>query len=326
MIVGVLRETAPRERRVALTPNDIRGLVAAGVTVVVERSAGLGAGFADADYAAAGAGVVADRQAIFGRCDVVAWVKKPAFELDSMPLRPGVRLVGFQDPIARRDEIAALRGRGIDSVAFELVPRTDPPASHDALSAMSRFAGRLAYVGGRELLSPRDRPLRVLILGCGQAGLAAVAAAVDHGDEKPTVFGNRAEQESAAFACGAGHFVPDTSPERIRDHIEREAPDLICCAAVHRGDRAPLLLDADALDALGAGAGAGAGAVVVDLAAKAGGNCVATRVDTTTTLANGVVVTHRSNYPAAQPRAASVAYGAATAAMILRLLGSAPHL
>ncbi|NNH71981.1 hypothetical protein HLB23_19330 [Nocardia uniformis] len=318
MIAGVLRETAPRERRVALTPNDVRRLVGAGVGVIVERDAGVGAGFADAAYRAAGASTGADNYQVFERTDLIAWVKTPAFELDSMPLRAGMRLIGFQDPIVRQGAIAALRARGIDSVAFELVPRDGEPTAFDALSAMSRFAGRLAYSEGRQLLSPkvRTRAVRSLILGCGQAGLAAIRAAVALGDEKPTVIGKRMAQEAAALSCGAGVFVPHPEQAVVRDHIERETPDLIVCAAVHRGERAPVLLDTAALNALGAGA------VVVDLTAKAGGNCVATRIDSTVTLPNGVVVTHRSNYPSAQPRAASEKYGAAMAAMILELIGA----
>ncbi|MFI6870069.1 hypothetical protein [Nocardia sp. NPDC050406] len=317
MIVGVLRETARRERRVALTPGDVRELDCAGIDVVVERDAGFWAGFQDADYRAAGADIAAGRREVFDRADLIVWVKKPAFELFSMPLRPGMRLLGFQDPIARQSEIAELRARGIDSVAFELVPREGEPAPFDALSAMSRFAGKIAYAEGRQLLSEkvRSRPVRSLILGCGQAGLAAIEAAAEFGDEKPAVMGNRLSQEAAALRGGAEVFLPQADSAAVLDYIERETPELIVCAAVHRGDRAPLLLDNAALDALGAGA------VVVDLTAKAGGNCVATRVDTTVTLANGVVVTHNSNYPAAKPREASVAYGSAVAAMVIGLSG-----
>lgn len=299
----------------ALTPHDVRELVGAGMGVVVERDAGFWAGFQDMEFRAAGADIAADRHVVCERADLIAWVKKPAFDLNSLPLRSGMRLLGFQDPIARQAEIAELRARGVDSVAFELVPRAGEPTAFDALSAMSRFAGRIAYSEGRQLLSDeaRSRPLRSLILGCGRAGLAAIEAAVEFGDEKPAVMGNRMSQEAAAMRCGAGIFLPRADPALVLDHIEREAPDLIVCAATHRGDRAPLLLDGAALEALGAGA------VVVDLTAKAGGNCVATRIDATVTLSNGVVVTHSSNYPAAEPREASVAYGAATAAMILRL-------
>ncbi|MEV6320476.1 hypothetical protein AB0M45_04665 [Nocardia sp. NPDC051787] len=316
MIVGVLRETAPRESRVALTPDDVRGLSTAGLQVVVEEGAGRGAGFADSAYRASGALVVADRATVFESSGIVAWVKPPAFELASMPLRAGMALVGFQDPHYRRDEIDRLRGRGVESVGFDLVPRDETTTEIDALSTMSRIAGAVGYAEGRKLLSPqvRARPIRSLVLGCGTAGLAAVAAAHTFADEKPSAVGNRLEQESAALAAGAGRFVPNQDDNAaLLDLLATTPPDLIVCTAVHRGSRAPRLLGQASLDLLTPGT------VIVDLVAKAGGNCVATVPDTTVTLPNGVLVTHRSNYPTAHPRAASHAYSAAMAAMILRI-------
>ncbi|WP_280295345.1 hypothetical protein [Nocardia abscessus] len=315
----MLRETAPREARVALTPEGVRTLSTAGLQVVVEEGAGQGAGFADAAYRASGAVVVADPATVFERADIVVWVKPPAFALDSMPLRAGTTLVGFQDPHYRRDEIDRLRGRGIESVAFDWVPREAATIEFDALSAMSRIAGAVGYAEGRRLLAaPRlTRPVRALVLGCGAAGLAAVAAARTFDDEKPTAVGNRLAQRDAAFAAGAGQFVPNQDDNAaLLESLATTRPDLVVCTAVHRGSRAPRLLEQEALDLLGPGT------VVVDLVAKAGGNCVATVADKTVTLPNGVVVTHRSNYPAGRPAAASHAYGAATAAMVLRIAGS----
>lgn len=299
MIVGILRETAAAERRVALIPDDVRGL--AGVRVIVEHDAGRPIGFDDADYVAAGA-QVGERAEIFARSDVVLWVKPPAYQLDSV--RPGMTLIGFQDPLHRRDVIAGLRARGIESVGYETVPHSRPDI--DALSAMSRIAGEVAYGQGRQLLSI-DGPARALIVGCGQAGLSAIAAAVAHGDE-PTAMGNRPEQKSTAVLNGATTFLP--SPDALLGHLAAETPDLIICAAVHRGSHGPLLLDTTALDALRPGT------VIVDLVAKSGGNCVATVADRTVTLPKGVIVTHRSNYPTLRPLEASHAYSAATAALL----------
>ncbi|MEU2120320.1 hypothetical protein [Nocardia niwae] len=318
MIVGVLRETAPRETRVALTPDGARTLSTAGLRVLVEEGAGRGAGYADAAYHASGAVVVADRATLFERAGIVVWVKPPAFDLESMPLRAGTTLVGFQDPHHRRDEIDRLRRRGIESVAFDEVPRADATTEIDALSIMSRIAGAEGYAEGTRLLAPArlTRPVRALVLGCGAAGLAAITAARTLGDEPPTAIGNRLEQRAAAIAAGAGRFVPnrdDNAP--LLETLAATPPDLVVCTAVHRGSPAPRLLGQAELDALGPGS------VIVDLVAKAGGNCVATVADRTVTLTNGVVVTHRSNYPAGRPASASRAYGAATAAMVLRIAG-----
>ncbi|WP_433731665.1 hypothetical protein ACQP0C_06950 [Nocardia sp. CA-129566] len=299
MIVGVLRETAVDERRVALIPDDVRGL--ASVDVIVERDAGRSIGFSDADYRASGARI-AERAEVFARSDIVVWVKPPAYPLDSV--RPGTALIGFQEPLHRSDVIAGLRTRGIESIGYETVAHSRPDI--DALSAMSRIAGEVAYAQGRQLCSAHGA-MRALILGCGQAGLAAITAAVAHGDE-PTAIGNRPDQESLAIQHGAKTFLPN--PVGLLAHLAAEPPDLIVCAAVHRGNRGPLLLDGAALDILRPGT------VIVDLVAKSGGNCVATIPDRDVTLPNGVIVTHRSNYPTLRPLEASVAYSAATAALL----------
>ncbi|RJO75853.1 hypothetical protein D5S18_13870 [Nocardia panacis] len=299
MIVGVLRETAPAERRVALTPDQVREL---GCEVLVERSAGARAGFPDARYRDAGAEIV-DRSELLARAELVAWVKPPVYQLDS--LRPGAVTLGFQDPMHRAAAIAELSERAIESVGFETVPHH--MAEIDALSAMSRIAGSVAYSEGRQLISGADHrnPVRALIIGCGQAGLAAVAEGAKGGDEI-IAMGNRPQQARLAAAAGADHFILSGS----RCRILTATPDLIICAAVRRGERGPVLLDETVLAALPSGT------VIVDLVAKSGGNCAGVVPDRTVMLPNGVIITHRSNYPAARPQEASLAYGAAVAAMI----------
>ncbi|ATL66100.1 Rossmann-fold NAD(P)-binding domain-containing protein [Nocardia terpenica] len=314
MIVGVLRETAVNESRVALIPADARRLRSAGWTVVVERNAGGAVGFTDASYVRAGAVIVDDAAAVVARADVVLWVKPPRYELNSMPLRPGQVLVGFHDPVHRGAELERLSARGVVCFAYELAPRD---SEIDALSAMSRVAGDVAYRAGRDLLADdvRKRPVRPLVLGCGPAGLAAVATAVAHGDEPPTVVGTRSAQEESAIRHGAKRFhtYPTHPRTAIRDLIATEKFDLVICAAARRGKPAPVLIDSAALAALGAGA------VVVDLVAKAGGNCTATHPDRTIHLPNGVTITHRSNYPSNRAHEASHAYSTATTATVLRL-------
>ncbi|WP_227983942.1 hypothetical protein [Nocardia spumae] len=314
MIVGVLRETAARERRVALTPDGAARLIAAGMVVVVEAGAGRAAGFGDHAYRLAGATLAPGPAAVVAACDVLAWVKPTTHDLRRMTRRPNLTLIGFQDPLRRAARIAELRALGVESIAFELF--SHETGERDALSAMSRIAGSVAYSAGRRLV-PRSvrRPIRSLILGCGQAGLAAIAAADACGAEPPVVLARRAELRDAADAQGPNifHHSAEIGAEQVLQRIRADTPDLIFCAAVRRGQPAPLLVDRVALDVLGAGA------VVVDLTAKAGGNCSATVADTTVVLRNGVVVTHRSNYPARRPAAASRAYSAAVAASILRL-------
>ncbi|MFI9508895.1 hypothetical protein [Nocardia sp. NPDC052566] len=301
------RETAAGERRVALIPEDVRRLVA-DADVLVEHDAGRLIGRTDADFRAAGATVV-DRATVFARSDVVAWVKPPVYELDSL-IRPGMTLLGFQDPIVRREVIAGFRTCDVESVGFETVPHEYPDI--DALSAMSRIAGAVAYVQGRQLLpaEARERPVRSLILGCGQAGRAAITAAVEARDEPPTALGNHREQEAIAIRHGARRFLLSPAGAEFLDHLAAEPPDLIIGAAVHRGSRGPVLIDEEVLNALRPGT------VIIDLVGKSGGNCVAMVPNRTVTLPNGVIVTHCSNYPAMRPVEASRAYSAAVAAMI----------
>ncbi|WP_225725298.1 MULTISPECIES: hypothetical protein [unclassified Nocardia] len=309
MIAGVVRETAKAERRVALTPDGVRRLVAAGHRIMVEYDAGRGVEIADTEYRTAGADLV-DRAELYGASDLVAWVKPPAYQLDSL-VRPGMTLVGFQDPIHRAALIDELRARGVTSVGFEAVTHDRPEI--DALSAMSRIAGEIAYGQARQLVSGSD-PMRALIIGCGQAGLSAIGTAVRSGDAAVAI-GNRPEQADAAIHLGAKRFLanPDGDPEVLRRQLAAEPPALVFCAAVHRGSKGPILIDAATLDAMAVGT------VIVDLVGKSGGNCVATVPDRTVTLPNGVIVTHRSNYPADRPSAASAAYSAAMTAMILEL-------
>ncbi|UGT63684.1 hypothetical protein [Nocardia asteroides] len=316
VVIGVWRETARGETRVALTPAAVRRLTDHGLDVTVETGAGERAGFADSHFRAAGARIAPDAGAVGAAADIVAWVKTPAFALSGDRLRPGTTLIGFQDPHQRRERIDALAGHGIRSIAFESVPRTAATAEYDALTPMSRVAGGVAYTAARALLpaATRKRPIRSLVLGFGAAGRAALDAALAAGDTPPTVVAARRETEPTALAAGARACVTAAGPAAIRALVPEVAPDIVLCAALHRGDPAPLLLDDAALGLLAPGS------VVVDLAAKAGGNCSATRRDTTRTLPNGVVVTHRSNYPAARPGEASHAYAAATTAMILRLV------
>ncbi len=314
MIVGVLRETAARERRVALTPDGVRHLIAAGIRVIVEARAGRAAGFADVDYRDAGATIAADPTGVVAVCDVLAWVKPTKHDLRTMVRRPNLMLIGFQDPLHRGARIDELRALGVESVAFELF--SGDLGELDALSAMSRIAGSVAYLAGRRLV-PRTvrRPVRSLILGCGRAGLSAIAAAAACGAEPPIVVGRHDDLRRAADSQGPNifHCAAEIGPAQVLEEIHAVKPDLVFCAAVRRGYRAPLLVDRTGLDALGDGA------VVVDLTAKAGGNCSATVADATVVLDNGVVVTHRSNYPARRPASASRAYSVAVAASILRL-------
>ncbi|AYF74257.1 aminotransferase class I/II-fold pyridoxal phosphate-dependent enzyme [Nocardia yunnanensis] len=310
--IGVLRETAARERRVASTPDDVLALVRSGLRVVVERAAGREACFEDADYEAAGALMVPCPKGVFAAADLITWVKPPAYELDALA-RNGQLLVGFQDPVRRRESIRRLSVAGVESVAFEHMPPELTAARLDPLTAMSRIAGEVAYHEAREHLHRKhpDHDVRALVIGCGQAGLAAIAAATVSAQVPTAAVGNRAEQLEWAEAHGASEFLLGPHPDAIAGFIRAFEPNLVVCAAQRRGQPAPKLLHPGCLEALPTGA------VVVDLTAKAGGNCVATQVDSIVTVADAITVLHRSNFPSLYPDVASRAYSAAAVGAIL---------
>lgn len=313
MRVGVLRETAPGEQRVALVPDAARALIEQGHSVVVERGAGVGAGYADHQYILAGAQLASAPAEIFGECQVIVWVKPPYYNLWVKPPPQGSTFIGFQNPLRRRRDMHKLHAMGIRHIAFELVPTSEP--SLDALSAMSHFAGEVAYHQARQLVTD---PVEVLILGPGNAGLAAVRAAAADQAAGIAILGTRASQAGPAFAQGATEFLLDDGNQLLR-YLDRTHPNIIVCAAIRRGDRAPSLLGPSELALLPAGA------VVIDLAGQAGGNCTATILDQSASLPNGIMVMHRSNYPAQRPWQASAAYSRAMAAMIAHIQHPQPH-
>ncbi len=192
MIIGVPRESFPGERRVALVPGVIPNLVKGGFEVVVEAGAGAEAGYPDADYTAKGARLLPTRAEVFAAADLVAQVlgygSNDRTGNEDLPLlRRDQILVGFQRPLGSLQTIQEVADRGVTSFAVELMPRTTPAQSMDALSSMGTIAGYKAVVLAAEKL-PRIFPMlttaagtitpaRVLVIGAGVAGLQAIATA-----------------------------------------------------------------------------------------------------------------------------------------------------
>ncbi|NUS60141.1 MAG: NAD(P)(+) transhydrogenase (Re/Si-specific) subunit alpha, partial [Lysobacter sp.] len=184
--VGVARETAPGERRVALTPETCRKLVKAGATVRMESGAGASAGFPDSDYTDAGAQVVDDGHRALASADIVACVQAPdAVRLSQM--KEGAVLVGLLQPDADASRAAEMQARKLVVFPLERLPRTTRAQAMDVLSSQAGMAGYKAVLIAAQL-APRFfpmlttaagtiRPSRVLIVGAGVAGLQAVATA-----------------------------------------------------------------------------------------------------------------------------------------------------
>ena len=329
MRIVVLRETQGDEARVALVPESVRRLVGAKAVVAVESGAGGRAGAGDEDYAAAGAEVSADREALLSSADVLAAVNRPAPE-EVARLKEGAVVVAFLRPLDEPRALAPLAGRRATSFALELVPRTTRAQAMDALSSMATVAGYKAVLVAAERL-PRMFPLlmtaagtvppaRVLVLGAGVAGLQAIATArrlgavveaydvrAAAGEQVRSLGANFLEVDLGGIETeDAGGYAKELSEEALARGralvAERaKAADVVITTAQVPGRRAPLLLTAEAV------AGMRRGAVVVDLAGATGGNVDAGKPGETVDV-NGVTVMSPLNLPATVPVDASRLY------------------
>ena len=341
MLVAVPRETAARERRVALVPDVARSLLRAGLEVAVEVAAGRGAGALDAAYEQAGARVWSDRSELLAKADVVLRVQPPADD-EIASLRPGTTLIGFLRPLeepARAERLAAAR---VTSFAMELVPRITRAQAMDALSSQASLAGyRAVLLAALEL--GKVLPMmttaagtiaagRVLVIGAGVAGLQAIATArrlgarVEAYDTRPAVK-EQVESLGARFVelpldtrdteDAGGYARAQTEEFLARQRAllaERvHAADAVITTAQVPGAPAPRLIDADVV------AGMRPGTVIVDLAAASGGNCALTRADERVT-AHGVVVLGPTDLAAGAAVDASRVYARNLASLVLHLL------
>ena len=293
MRIGVPRETAAGERRVALVPEVVAKLVEAGHTVVVERGAGSAASFADAQYEEAGA-TLADSA---WDADAVVKVQKPTGE-EAGRLRSGAVLIGFLQPLTDKEGIDRLAAAGVIGFAMESVPRITRAQSMDALSSQATVSGYKAALIAADTL-PRFLPMlttaagtvqpaKVLVIGAGVAGLQAIATvrrlgAVVHGFDVRDAVREQIESLGAKFLDlgvkgeeTAGGYAAELTPEQQAQQqaeLEKRLPDydaVITTAAIP-GRPAPKLIPASAVHAMRPGS------VIVDLAAETGGNCELTR-------------------------------------------------
>ncbi len=298
MNIGVVRETAPGERRVALVPAGAAALAKAGATVLVEAGAGAAAGYPDADYAEHGAAVVS-RDDLFARADLLLVVREaaggPGADLRGR-LRQGQTVIGMLDPLGDPGGVRQLAERGVRAFALELMPRITRAQSMDVLSSMATVAGYQAVLEAAARL-PRLMPMlmtaagtlapaRVFVVGVGVAGLQAIATArrlgavVEAYDVRPAVR-DQVISVGAKFvefdletadAEDAGGYAKEQSEEFLRRQQEQMQAvvvrnDVVITTAAIPGKRAPVLVTAPMVE------GMAPGSVIVDLAAERGGNC-----------------------------------------------------
>ncbi|MFH1569839.1 MAG: Re/Si-specific NAD(P)(+) transhydrogenase subunit alpha [Gemmatimonadota bacterium] len=345
MIIGVLRETFPGERRIALTPDVAAHLVGQGMEVVVEAGAGVAAGFPDEQYTARGV-AVAPRAQVLSRAAVVLQVRtagaNPAGDADLAAVGSGHTLIGFCDPLDPGDSLDRVAASGATLFSMELMPRITRAQSMDALSSMATLSGYKAVLLAASEL-PRIFPLmmtaagtlapaRVLVIGAGVAGLQAIAtsrrlgARVSAYDVRPAVR-EQVESLGAAFvdlgldtgdAEDAGGYARQQSQDFYRRQQEAlgkviAGMDVVITTAAVPGKRAPVLVTEAMVQ------GMAPQSVIVDLAAERGGNCAVTRPGETVE-AHGVRVIGPVNLPATVPNHASQMYAHNISTFLLHLV------
>jgi NAD(P) transhydrogenase subunit alpha len=338
MRVAVPRETAPGERRVALVPETVSKLRAAGFEIAVERNAGASAGFPDGEYVDAGA-ELGDVVASGAEC--VARVTRPSPE-DVGAMQPGTVLIGFLDPLSDADGIARLQEREIVAFAMESIPRITRAQAMDALSSQATVAGYKAVLLAADRV-PRlfpmlmtaagtIAPVRALVIGAGVAGLQAIATArrlgavVSAFDVRPAVQ-EQVESLGASFLDlgvrteeTAGGYASELTPEqqaRQQAALQGRIPefDVVVTTAAVPGRPAPKLIPASAVE------GMRPGSVIVDLAAETGGNCELT-VPGEVVEYGGTTVIGTTNLPSLMAFHASQLYSRNVGALLLHLAPS----
>jgi NAD(P) transhydrogenase subunit alpha len=341
MKLGVARETAPGERRVALVPESLGRLRQAGWEILVEAGAGSGSLIPDSAYADAGATVVPTDQ-LYAGADVVARVARPSPD-EAARLRSGQAVVGLLQPLLDPALMADLARRGVTAISLDAIPRTLSRAqTMDALSSQANVGGyKAVLIAANEygryfpLLTTAAgtaKPANVLILGIGVAGLQAIGTArrlgaiVKAHDVRPET-AEQAESLGAQFvrlktaidATGAGGYARALTPEEQAAQQQElngviAGMDVVITTAQVPGRKPPVLVTAEAVAAMKPGS------VIVDMAASTlGGNVELSRAGQTVVTDNGVTIIAPENLPASMPAGASAFYARNLSALLLHM-------
>ena len=332
MKIGTPKEVSAGEARVAMTPDSALQLQKLGYECVVESGAGVAAGFADALYREAGVEVVKTAAALWKAADIITKVRPPN-ATEAKRLTDEKLLISFFYPAQNTEQMELLAGKGASVIAMDMVPRISRAQKMDALSSMANIAGYRAVIEagnnfgrfftGQITAAGKVPPAKVLVVGAGVAGLAAIGTATSLGaityafDVRPEV-AEQIESMGAEFVyldfeeaqqdgAATGGYAAPSSPEFREKQLAkfRElAPDvdIVITTALIPGRDAPKLWLADMVAAMKPGS------VVVDLAAERGGNCDLTVPDEKIVSENGVTVVGYSDFPSRMAAQSSTLY------------------
>jgi NAD(P) transhydrogenase subunit alpha len=326
MIVGIVKEVVPGERRVAASPLSVPTLLTLGFAVHVETGAGLAAGFDDDAYVKAGA-TISDTASTWA-APVVVKVRPPV-DAEVGRLHRGQTLISYLYPAQNAALVEQLQAQGITAVAMDQVPRTTRAQKVDALSSTGNLSGYRAVIeavnamqrplGGQTTAAGKIQPCTVLIIGAGVAGLAAIGAARSLGaivrafDTRPVVKEQVASMgaeflqvEIEEDGSGQGGYAKEMSPAFIEAEMalfaaQAKQVDVIITTALIPGKRAPVLITADMVRSMKRGS------VIVDLAAEMQGNCELTQPGRAVDV-NGVTVIGYTDLPSRMSLQASLLY------------------
>ncbi len=339
MKVGTPKETEQGERRVAMVPDTVKALVAAGLEVTVEAGAGASAYITDDLYEKAGATIASRGGTILHEADAVLKVQAPR-ESEISVLRKGAVLISFLQPATQADTVRSLASHGITAFSLELLPRISRAQSMDELSSQASAAGYKAVLMAADRIGKlfpmmmtaagTVAPTRVLVMGAGVAGLQAIATArrlgavVSAYDVRPAVK-EEVQSLGATFIElaldaqeGQGGYAKEQSEEFLRkqreligEHVAKS--DVVITTAAVPGKRAPLLVTGDMVK------GMRPGSVIVDLAAETGGNVELTQAGRDIDV-NGVTIIGTRNVPSTMPRTTSQLFARNVANLLLHLV------
>ena len=332
MKIGAPKEIAKGEARVAMTPDSAAQLKKLGHDCLIQSGAGLGAGFSDAAYEAAGVKVVARATDLFKQSDIVVKVRPPS-DAELKRLGKGKTLISMFYPAQNEAQLEIAKKTGANVIAMDMVPRISRAQKMDALSSMANIAGYRAVIEagnnfgrfftGQVTAAGKVPPAKVLVVGAGVAGLAAIGTSTSLGamtyafDVRPEV-AEQIESMGAEFVyldfeeqqqdgAATGGYAAPSSPEFREKQLEkfRElAPqmDIVITTALIPGRDAPVLWTKDMVEAMKPGS------VIVDLAAERGGNCELTKPDERIVTGNGVVIIGYTDFPSRMAAQSSTLY------------------